>query len=282
MFGLLESSRTLGEPIALLFVRYGRGAQDFYAFTDSEVEIVVAGVTYAPITVKLDKVHSSGTLDKKSYEFRTPKNNPLVELFRTYPPNEVVSLTISHGHRGDPDSEFITAWAGRILSFGFEGSQAKFTCEPVGTGLRRPGLRRTYSYGCQRVLYSASCGANKLAATVETTVSAITGSVITLPAAWFGAFNPAKFQNGTLEWTTPSGSTVIRTILSVRSTSGTGRDLLLGGLPSDLTVGAAVKAVLGCNHQMSDCHDLHNVIKNYGGCPWIPGANPIGPRNNFY
>jgi hypothetical protein len=49
-----------------------------------------------------------------------------------------VSLIIRQGHIGDPDSEFLVIWAGRIVAAHREGGEAVLSGEPVSTSLRRP------------------------------------------------------------------------------------------------------------------------------------------------
>ena len=151
-------------------------------------------------------------------------------------------------------------------------------CEPISSSLRRPGLRRHYQLGCPHVLYGDQCRADKAAATVTTTVAGISGNSLTLPPGWNGAFSAAQFTEGMVEWTNDDGATERRKILSV-----SGNVLLIGGLLRDLDVSDSVNAVLGCNHQMSDCQDVFDNIHNFGGCPWIPTKSPIGyPQNNYY
>lgn len=282
MFGLFESSRSLGQPVYTYLIRYGSGANDVLAFCDCEEDLTIAGVTYQFAQVQHDDIVASGTLDKSSIELRTPRTNPLVEVFRSAPPDSVVTLQISMGHVDDPDLDFKRIWTGRILDFGYVDNEAKFTCEPVGTSLRRTGLRRPYSIGCPHRLFGPQCKASKPAATVSATVSSINANVVTLNAGWFASLPPGKFTTGTLEWAKASGSRVVRTILSIGSSSGPNQDLALAGDPNALTEGMVVDVVLGCNHQESDCRDLHHNIQNFGGCSKTPTANPIGVRNNFY
>lgn len=282
MLSFFQSSRALSQPIHLYRIEYGIGAGSRMLFTDAETPLLVGGDTYQPVQIRHGEINASGTLDKATVEVNTPYNNPLVELFRIYPPSQVVNLTIYQGDLNDPDAQFLVIWGGRVIDFSLDAMEAKFTCDPVATSIRRPGLRRNYQFSCPHVLYRGSCRASQLAATVTTTVTAISGSILTLPAGWFGALDPAKFRGGPIEWLAAGGDRVTRGILRVTDDGGTGRTLLLGGLPSGLVVGMEVEVALGCNHQMDDCKNLHNNIQNFGGCPWIPTKNPIGNYNNFY
>lgn len=283
MFQLFTSSRTLSEPIHLYEVTFGIGATGKLRLTDAETDIVAGGETFQNCQISHGNITASGTLDKASVDITTPRNNPMVELFRSYPPDSTVTVVIYRGERNDPDAEFKQLWGGRILNFSIAVNEAKFTCDPAGTSIRRPGLRRTYQYGCPHVLYGSQCKASKAAASSNSTVQAVTGSVITLPPGWNALAPQAKYIKGMLEWTGSRGQPISRTILQLLSTSPGGpRDLLLAGIPTDLYVGATVSVVLGCAHGMDDCGNLHHNLPNYGGCPWITKVNPLGQGNNFY
>lgn len=275
-FSAIETSRQKGEPVTLYLFAYSETGR--FAYTDAEQPIDYDGITYEPIPIMRDGIASSGTLDKSALAIRMPRDVELSELFRVYPPSQVVTLVIRQGHLSDkPEPEFLVVWSGRVLSAGREGDECVVSGEPVSSSLRRAGLRRHYQLGCPHVLYGPQCRADRAASSVTATVASIAGTAITLSAGWNGAFSAVKFTQGLVEWQNASGGTERRKILSV-----SGNTLLLGGLPRDLEAGETVTALLGCNHQMSDCADLFNNIHNFGGCPWIPTVNPIGFRNQYY
>jgi hypothetical protein len=282
------SSRDGGQPIQLFLFRYGEGATEYYGYTDHIEQLVVTHAapigerTYEPVPIQRSNIESNGTLDKSALRLNTDIGTDLAELFRVYPPANVVSLTIFEGHLDDPDEEFVVTWAGRLVAAGRKHSELALSGEPVSTSLRRPGLRATYGHGCRHVLYGPRCQANKAAATVSSTVASIDGATITLASGWEGAFDPAKFLRGMVEWQTVGGSTDRRMIIRV-----SGDTLSLSGLPTGLSVSDPIDVVLGCNHKAyaeegGDCQPLHDNIVNFGGCRWIPLQNPIGQFNNYY
>ncbi len=281
MLSFFQGSRARSEPIHLYQVVYGVGEMSRLNLTDAEEPVVAEGVTFQPVQIKHGEINASGSLDKSTVELKAPRTNPLVDLFRVYPPSQVVSVTIYRGERNDPEAEFIAIWSGRILNFAIEVNEAKFSCEPIGTSVQRPGLRRNYQVGCPHILYGPSCRANKLAATRSTVAETISGATVTLPAGWFAGQAPADYLSGLMEWIDPEGNRISRTILRLADGAGS-RSLMLGGLPAGLSEGMAVDVILGCNHQMSHCRNLHDNILNYGGQPWIPTINPVGNYNNFY
>lgn len=286
-FAAYESSVEDGGPIQLFRFVYGSEAGEYLAYTNStEAQTVDHGgsvgvITYQPVPIQRGNIVSNGTLDKSAIRMTLDIGTELAELFRVYPPSQVVTLTIYEGHVDDPDSQFQIVWAGRVIAASRDKSELQLSGEPISTQLRRAGLRRHYQYGCPHALYGDKCNANKVAATVSATVAAISGTVITLSSGWAGSFTASKFVRGMLEWTPAGQSTQRRTILRV-----SGNNLTISGTPIDLDVSDAVDVVLGCNHRAfaadgGDCEGLHDNLVNYGGQPWIPTKNVIN-KNPYY
>lgn len=278
-----ESSVHHGEPVNLFLFTYGTAASEYYAYCDAEVSITVEGKEYLPVPIDRDAINSSGTLDKSGLSVGVDGFAEVAELFRVYPPSQPVSLVIRQGHIGDPDAEFAVIWTGRVLSCMWEDDIAKLTCEPVSTSMQRTGLRRHYQYGCPHALYmgtaAGGCRASKAAATVTTTAVTITGSLITLPSDWNSLFPKSKFINGIVEWTNAIGSVVRRSILKVNEATNV---IMIGGPIPDMDEGDTISVILGCNHQMDDCSNLHHNINDFGGQPYIPTKNPFGNTQNYY
>lgn len=288
-FGGTEKSRYRGRPTNLFFVRYGSSPGSFYAYTDADRKVVHNGVEYQPIAISRGKIVASGSLDKSAMEVRCSLSSPMAELFRVYPPSEVVNITIFQGHLSDPDAQFLVAYTGRVVGSSRERNELVLSCEPISTSLKRVGLRRHYQYSCPHALYGPQCRASKEAATTVTSVLSISGVNVTLISSWATPDRAEKYLNGMIEWTNASGDTEVRTILRVTD----GVTLTLTGNTRGLKAGAQVKVILGCNHglwmaggggldQMTDCHFLHGNIQNFGGCPFIPKKNPIGLANQYY
>lgn len=269
-FAQREESRSLGQPVDLYLFRFGPLPTNFHAYTDAEESQVVGGITYVPIPITRTAIAASGTLDKSALKVTVPRTAQIAELFRIYPPAQTVTLVIRQGHIGDPEGEFLVHWSGRVLATDRKDSECEFTCEPIGTSMRRTGLRRHYQIGCPHVLYGSRCKANKVLATLDRAALTVGGNTVDLVLGWNGSISPAKFIGGLLEWTGPRGPearTILRILDNVK--------LYLSGPTQGLIAGQSVKIVLGCNHQQSDCNNLHSNINNYGGQPYIPTKNPI-------
>jgi len=272
----LESSRARGRPAELYYFRYGSDPAAFFAYTDVEAPITYDGVVYNPIPIKRGGVVSQGSLDKTRLSVKVPLSSEIAELFRVYPPGQVVTLRIRGGHLTDEDSEFPVVWVGRVLQCSRDnanGPEGDLSCEPSSTSMRRVGLRRHYQLSCPHVLYATGdnlCNADKLAATTSVVVSAVSYTGVRLPDGWFGSIDSKKYVGGLLTWQTATIREQ-RTILRVPTPT----TLVLAGPTIGLLAGATVEVILGCNHQTDDCQTLHDNILNYGGQPTIPLKNPI-------
>lgn len=279
-----EKSRSLGTPVNLIRFQWSDQDGGVTGYTDGDRAITFDGVIYNPITVEVPATKASGTLDKSRLEFAISKDTPIAELYRVYPPSYVTTLRIFQGHKDDPNLDFKTVWAGRVLGVRFEKQRAIFTAEPVSSASLRVGLRRPMSIGCPHVLYGPHCQADRNAATSEHVlgVGSVGSTTVVMPDGWATTEMMPNYLGGLLTWCADRGETV-RTILGVMvDSNSTGAILALNGPTTDLEEGMTVRAVLGCNHQMDHCLDLHDNIHNYGGCPFIPQDNPLGQKNLFY
>lgn len=283
-FTFFETSQSSGEPLLLYRVAYGSGPSDFLALTDAEEDITVEGVVFeGRQAIHCPPITASGTLDKSTLELEVPFDSPLTELFRTEVPDHVISLKIMRAHYGDVVDGVLSSanvrqiWGGRILNFEVGADYVvTLSCSPLGSSIKRAGLRRPYCIGCPHLHYGPECKADRDAFTVTSTAVSKTANTVTLGAGWAGAFPAAKFVRGVLSFAGEFG-TVYRTILQV-----SGDTLTVSGALAQLPVGAAVSASLGCDHTTGDCKDLFDNILNYGGFPWIPTENPTSPKSRFY
>jgi len=299
-FASRETSRSLGEPIELyLFtgaapsltpeIDMSAGVFGPYAYTDAETEIIYDGITYLPVAISRDAITASGTLDKASLKVVMEAGLELGDQFLAYPPNQVVNLFLRQGHVGDDPEEpgnFPVVWSGRVLGCAHPPGETSYTCEPVSTAMNRPGLHRNYQISCPHVLYGPACRADREAATIEREVEALTQTTITLPTGWDSVHPYQKYVGGMVTWLRGDGAMEARSILS----SADGLTLRVSGNTRGLEVGMDVKVILGCSRSVTkvgnamtgDCVDLHDNILNYGGQPFIPSTNPLGPSSIYY
>lgn len=281
-YATTEASRALSKPISLYFFRYGDGPDDYHAYTDGERPVSftfdadLGPVIFEAIPISRRSISVSGTLDKASLQIRTPRNAELALMFMDHPPSQVVTLTLWEGHVDK--QEFVLAWSGRLISHEGEGEEATYACEPVSTSLKRPGLTRNYQIHCPLVLYGGECRADRTAATITRNPAAVDGPLLTLAPSWETSERKPKYVGGMATWVRSDGRTEVRSIVRQQSDDV----LILSGTASGLTAGMVVQLILGCNHDLDDCENLHNNILNYGGQWLIPTDNPFGIKNNFY
>lgn len=273
MLEFLRESRFFSRPVELYQFAYGPAASHVHRITDAEEPVVYNGQTYYPLMVKRAGTVNSGTLDRTALEISVPAGTPIPELFRIYPPGQVVGLTILQGDLANTASEFSPIWVGRVLSCSWEGIEAKLNCEPVSTSFRRSGLRRNYQYMCPHMLYGPQCRASKSAASSSATIYSVDGREVVLTAL---ISDPVRYEGGMIEWTLADGRLESRTIVSATTPDPLRTGLRLTGPVTGLVSGATVTLVLGCRHTLQSCATLHNNSVNFGGMPWIPLKNPIG------
>ena len=274
-FEVIEESRDLGQPYELYLFKYGSDSTAAYGYTDGSVSKTHLGVAFKPLPIKRGTIVANQGLDKTTLQVRMPRDAEVPALYTVQAPSYVVSLTIFQGHHNDPDNELKVVWTGRVQSVQRTGSLATVSCTPASASMKRVGLRYNYQHPCQHPLYGEQCGANKLAATVTANAVEIGEDFIRLPVDWFGALPEDKFVYGIAEWQT-SDNIEYRSILEVTS----GGVLRLTNKARGLVPGMPVKVSLGCNHQVTDCKNLHSNLQNYGGMPYIPLKNPINKNNH--
>ena len=282
-FNTVEISRELGAPVSLYFFKWGDHASSYYAYTDAEEPVSYAGKTYNPIPIGREKIKASGSLDKTTLKVETTLDSEIAQLYLTGGPSHQTTLTIYQGHVGSTD--FKAVFMGRLVGLEPRGPLVEISAEPASTSMRGPGLRRHFQYGCPFVLYhKTTCKADPDAVKKSATVSAYGKADITLAAGWNELITLAKFRNGYITWTAAGGQTEIRTIIEATATA-----ITLTRKLSNITVGTTLTIYPGCNHQVSDCTDLHvelgtgnpNIV-NFGGQPYIPVKNPIGLTGQYY
>ena len=282
-FPTVEMSREHGVPISLYFFKWGADSANYYAYTDAEEAVIYATITYNPLPIGRSKIKASGGLDQKTLRINTTINSEIAQLYLTGGPSYRTTLVISQGHVGLDD--FRAVFSGRLVGLTPKGPMVEISAEPASTAMRGSGLRRHYQYGCPFVLYGpGSCKADPNAVKKLVLVDAVGKADVTIPTGWNELIDVTKFRNGYVTWIGPASQTEIRTILDATATT-----LILNRKITNLLATDTLTIYPGCNHQTSDCTDLHietatgipNIV-NYGGQPSIPVKNPIGLTSQYY
>lgn len=278
-----ESSAARGQPVYLVQFIYGPEPADYYAYTDGESEVTHDSVVYSALPLTISKITAKGKMERNEVRVVVPRDSDVAEMFRVYPPTQVVTIRIRQGHIANSDDpvdyalgeNFPVAWLGRVLEASREGAESTLTCELLSASMKRPGLRRHYQWPCPLALYGSRCQADEVAATTTATVGSITGNAVTLNGGWLPSGTVEKnYVGGSIEWV-GSGGTEKRMIMKVESNV-----VYMAGPPRGLEASDSVSMVLGCGRHEIDCAGLHNNAVNYGGHPFIPTFNPVGKNNH--
>ena len=275
-----EQSEKLGQPVELYLFTLGTGPDSYIAYCNKDTAVVHGGITYEPEMVDRGDIVASGSTDKSALKLEVSANSEIAQAFVPYAPSVNIVLVIRSGHYNDPDNDFPVVWTGQVYaasrsnkSTDTGSGMTTLTCRPASVSQSRTGLRTHYQLGCNKVLYGPRCRADKALATVTAPTVSVSYAQIVLAENWFGPFTPSNFVAGTVEWDGVRGREH-RTILSVTGENDT--VLSLAGATTGLDVSEPVDVVLGCNRQYDgDCQSLHDNIKNFGGCPYIPEDDPL-------
>lgn len=274
--GDIENSVDLSKRVYLYEIFYGPTAQDVYRYIAEERAQFTMGVLWNPQSITHGDITTAGTLDKQTLTLTCRRDIDIWGLYRVGPPSYVVQLVI---HRGFLDTqEFTTEWTGRILLGQRKGSEVEFSCEPVSTSMRNPGLRRKYQYGCPHALYDdRSCGVDMNLHTENGSISEVAGvstPVIQLSGDAHG-INAETLVAGVFRTYDSNGLLVRRAIVSAEDLGGRRFRLNLMSYIPDMAPGRAVSVSKGCPHTFAACRDIFNNVGNFGGCPNIPTKNPF-------
>ncbi len=266
-----ENSKQGATPVELYEIEYG---PMIFRLVNSDTPYVYLSKDYTAVQIKRTAVEETSELGKNDLTVTVPRDNPVAELFRIYPPSQEVSITVYRVHRTDTDQERKTVWVGRILTCKWRGAWADLHCENLFTSFRRKGLRRRFQRACPHVLYGPECRAPKASFLTVATITVVDGPV--LNSAEFDALPAGWLPGGILEWERSADLWELRTIKDHLDDEITLNQSIVG-----LVAGATVNVYPGCAHDKADCVGKFNNILNYGGFTDIPRKNPFGAGGAF-
>ena len=276
-----ETSPEQGLVASLVLFTYGERDGDYFAYTDADQPIRYGEVDYQPVVIGRSKIDSSGSSEQKDLEIEITPNADIVTYLQTRTPTQKIAVVIRQGHVNDDDAEFLVVWSGTIAASAREDVFYKISCESILSSMARVGLRRTYQRACSWALYGPQCRANRRVFGQRTPVR-VGANVFAMAPGWNGGQLPDKFVGGYVSWVEEeTEGRHHRTITEIEA--GAGEHIIhILGKTEGMTSQTAIDFYLGCNHQLSDCVELHNNVRNYGGQPYIPEENPVGYVNRYY
>jgi hypothetical protein len=264
-FNLLELSRILGRPVALLRLTRGNLVE---RYTNADRAIDAGGFTYLPLAIDRGPIRDGAERGKSTLQITLPIDAPCVSWWRPYPPSTPVGVAWMAKHYGD--DEVATEWSGRVVTPDFGDSLLTLNCEQGRTTARSRGLSLRWQRGCPLALYSQGvgmCNVDKALHAVPATLTGVDG--LTLSAAEFGAVTTGRLAGGYVEWTRDDGEPERRSI-----TAHDGSDVLIQYGSDTLAVDSEVTAYWGCKHTWDDCGEFDNQ-PNYGGSKYMPNRSPM-------
>lgn len=257
-----ETGLTTGRPIELYqFI----GTFNQYYFTSWTKEVTSGGQVYTPIPIDRNKLKvATQEQTENALEITMPFNHPMVNeyAYQNAPPNLVFTLLRAH----ETDfNDTVTLWSGRVTGFTVEGRVAKLKVPALMSYVlngNTPTPR--YQAPCNHILYDERCGVDPALNQHVTTVTQVTGNIITINSYPWAADDAVAGQ-----LITPSGEQrmVTKTL---------GNDITVTYPFAGIEVGDNVTLRKGCDHAFEgDCKNKFNNGARFGGFPIVPARNPF-------
>lgn len=263
-YDAVESSAHEGRPIELY--RFTSGLRK-WMYTSSDASESYLTETYESYPLKRGTFRQTAELAKTGLEINTPRDTPFVSDMVASPLLDVVRLTIYRKHRSD--AEVKQLWVGRVEGVRFEGGEAIISCQPLGTALKRIGLRRMGQRQCPHALYGLGCNLTEALFAETGSLLSYVGAAMT--SGVFAGHADGWWVGGKIDF---SGAR--RFIVG-----HVGDTITLTGAVPGLAQNAAFIVSPGCDHTPTTCDGKFGNLPNYGGAPDFPIKNPFTGDSAF-
>jgi len=264
----IEESVRDGEPLELYKFLVGTTS---FLYTASVESVLFNGQVYEPIAISRTEIDQNDEIDRAGLSIIVPRGTPVTERFRVFSPPAVMMVTIFSLH---PTTDvYATIWSGRVLSCDWRGSKVSLACESTFSSQKRLGLRRNYQATCPHPLYGSACKVLKSNFKVPATITAVSGSTVTVST--LGGYAGSHFSGGFLTLLDPTYS------LDTRFITTGGATMTLSHPFESVEVGDLVDMYPGCAHTTDACDTKFSNILNYGGFPYVPEKSPFGSTTVF-
>lgn len=255
-----------GAPIEVY--TFTRGGVGIGWYTSAESEVWVGSELYEtwPGGLARSRIEVGTDEGRTSLDITVARDFPIAELVHLRPRTGVIGVTVRRFHRGDA-ADIATIWAGRVLAVKRDRNGGRvIVCEPRSVSYNRNGLTRKCGRNCQHTLYGPRCRLTQADWGYATTISAISGNVLTVAGVEAGM----PYTGGIVERVDEDGITDVAYIVEASGTALTLDIALYGAAASD-----AVTIYPGCDWTMATCHGVFANSANYGGRLHIPSKNPV-------
>lgn len=264
-FNSAEISTQDGRPIALYLLEWG---QTEWCYTSADREIEYGGKTYLPRAVS-DSGMVQGGSSANDFTLDCPADIPIVDLFKGTPPSESIWLTVRRMHVGEADAPIY--WNGNVTNVKrLDLASAQVIGKPLTASFKRTGLRLCWTRECPHFLYDPGCKVDPEDYRVNATITAKTGTTVTLDTVDGKA--DGYFTGGFVSWEANEDGTIDRRMIETHS------GLVLGifGLTDRMEIGDTLAIYPGCDRTPTICQGRFNNLPNYGGYDFMPGQSPFG------
>lgn len=242
------------------------GTYKSYYMTSDNLERVFSGKTYRPVPGLKRNNIEVGTHDDAglAINVHVPISEQIVKDYglQSTPPSLILTI-----YRFQRDAaSYVAYWKGPIGAISISEEFASFKAASKLSSLMQGSLPSVYIQPpCNHVLFDSLCKVSRAANSIDTTVTAISGRVITI--ASIGSFANGWFVGGELALAAHNERRMI--------VAQNYAELTVNYEFSSIAVGASVQATAGCDHSYAGangCGKFNNKV-NFGGFPFVPGES---------
>lgn len=265
-FDALESSLEGSRPIELYTFAIGG---EVFRYTSAEDDITIGVDTWMREAIERGSVGQGPDRSRQGVDLTMPAANAFAQRWLARPPGVPGSVTIIRIQRDEATfgltQTVVFKGVVRGVQFPDTGRSAKITTTSILAARSRSIPRYRFAAQCGHFHYGLGCKVATAANTFSGTVSAESGSDLTVPG--LGVFS-SRFPAGFVR---PVSFTDFRQILSQ---SG---DVITLRFPFPVSmVGQQVDVLKGCDRSGSgDCTNEYANFIEYGGFPFVPRSNPF-------
>jgi len=241
--------------------------------TSADRSLVFNGQTFSRANIERSKIVIGQEARKLTITVTVPKQLPLVDNWRPFPPSDPIALTIFMKEAGA--SEVLVDWTGRVVGCTPKDDTVELSCEPLITRAETDAITEDWQRGCNRILYSqgeGQCNVNPAEHELPAVLDVVDGVTLKSPA--YLALPSGRLAGGFVQWVRPDGLSDRRNI-----EEHVGDTIVLEYGALDLVPGMTVPTYPGCNQSPEDC-EYYNNLPNYGGALYMPvrdyyDGNPV-------